>query len=233
MAERPTVAATDTADSNASCAPTPVEIFVARTLRSLTTNDALRTAWAEEVVGHFLQPGVEFPDPWSYFDLDWHGITISVKHSTGAHANFNIERRSLAYDARLARVRREPPYTVANPEGWLGHPALPPQHWCDVYVYAWLPVMDSNDTVLDFDAWRFTALSRAQMYRHFSATQTTVSINVLKEFEFVRGDELADRVVASHATIDTNTPALDRRTQEEIRQALASGDYSSTRIRAT
>lgn len=229
MAERPSVAV----DSDRLHAPTPVEIFVARTLRSLTTDDALRAAWAEEVVGHFLEPGVEFPDPWSYFDLDWHGMTISVKHSTGTHANFNIERRSLAYDPRPARVRRQPPHTVLNTEGWLGHPALPPQHWCDVYVYAWLPEMDSNDTVLDFDAWRFAALSRAQMYRHFPATQTTASVNALKEFDFTHGDELGDRIATCHATIDANTPALDRRTQEEIRQALASGDYSSTRIRAT
>jgi hypothetical protein len=226
MAERPIVA-------DPSSAPTPVEIFVARALRSLATDPALRTAWAEEVVGHFLQPGVEFPDAGSYFGLEWHGITISVRHSTGSHANFDIERRSLVYDTRLARARRPPPYTVANPEGWLGHPALPPQHWSDVHVYAWLPEMDSNDTVLDFDAWRFVALSRAEMYRHFPATRTNVSISVLKEFGFVGGDELADRIATCHAAVDADTPALDRRTREEIRQALAGGDYSSTLIRAT
>jgi len=212
---------------------TPVDLFARRTLRRLTTDTTLRGAWAEEVVGHFLEPGPEFPDQWSYYDLSWRGLTISVRHAVGAKANFAIERKSVAFDTDLARARRNPPYTVENPEGWLGHPALPPQYWCDVYVFAWLPEMDSNETVVDFDAWRFVALSRGQMYRHFHPTQTTVSVSVLKEFGFVGGDLLADRVVTCHAIVDPTTPDLDRRTQEEIRDVLAHGRSSVTHIRVT
>jgi hypothetical protein len=208
---------------------TPVDLFVRRTLKRLTTDTTLRGAWAEEVVGHFLSPDPEFPDQWSYFDLAWRGLTISVRHAVNAKANFAIERKSVAFDTVLASTRRTPPYTVQNPEGWLGHPALPPQYWCDVYIFAWLPEMDSNETVMDFDAWRFVALSRGQMYRHFHATQNTVSVSVLKEFDFVGGDELAERVVACSAIVDPTTPALDRRTQEEIREALAHDGYSATR----
>ena len=212
---------------------TAVDLFVRRTLRSLTTDAALRAAWAEEVVGHYLTADLEFPDQWSYYDLAWRGITISVRHAVGARANFPIERKSVAFDTELARTRRAPPYTVENPEGWLGHPALPPQYWCNVYVFAWLAEMDSNDTVIDFDAWKFVALSRGQMYRHFHATQNSVSVSVLKEFGFVSGDQLADRIVACHTLVDPTTPPLDRRTQEEIREALANGDYSATRVRVS
>ena len=208
---------------------TPVDLFARRTLRRLATDTTLRGAWAEEVVGHFLNPGPEFPDQWSYYDLAWRGLAISVRHAVNAKANFAIERKSVAFDTDLARARRTPPYTVENPEGWLGHPALPPQYWCDVYVFAWLPEMDSTDTVIDFDAWRFVALSRGQMYRHFHSTQNTVSVSVLKEFDFVGGDRLADRVVTCSAIVDPMTPALDRRTQEEIRDALARGGYSAGR----
>lgn len=207
----------------------PVDLFARRILRRLTTDTTLRGAWAEEVVGHFLDPGPEFPDQWSYYDLSWNGLTISVRHAVNANANFTIERKSVAFDTNLARARRTPPYTVDNPEGWLGHPALPPQYWCDVYVFAWLPQMDSNDTVIDFDAWRFIALSRGQMYRHFHSTQNTVSVSVLKEFDFTGGDLLAERVVTCSAIVDPTTPALDRRTQEEIREALAHDGYSATR----
>jgi hypothetical protein len=180
-----------------------------------------------------LSADLEFPDQWSYYDLAWRGIRISVRHGVDARANFRIERKSVAFDTELAKIRQAPPYTVENPEGWLGHPALPPQHWCDVYVFAWLPEMDSNDTVIDFDAWRFVALSRGQMYRHFHSTQSTVSVSVLKEFGFVSGDRLADRILACHALVDPTTPPLDRRTQEEIREALANGDYSATRVRVS
>jgi hypothetical protein len=189
----------------------------------LLTNNVLRGSWAEHVVAHHLGDDVEFADQWSYFDLKWHGTKVSVKHSVNTRANFQVKRIALAWDAELASQRQPKPYTEHNAEGWRGHEDADPQYWCDLYVFAWLPVMSDINTVLDPSAWRFAALSRADMYEQFAGTAKSTGRSSLATIGrgFVPGEDLAAAATERlHVAPGVAIPPLDDRTREMISVGL-------------
>lgn len=195
--------------------------FFSRLRTSLVTNNTLRGAWAEHVTGHYLDGIVDFADQWSYYDILWGDVKVSVKHSVNATARFVVKRSPMAYDPVVGSRRGRPPYTVDNPEGWRGHETATPQYWCDLYIFAWLPALTSNDTVLDPLAWRFSALTRAEMYQHFPPTTKTVGLSTLRSIagEFVPGAELspaARRRMCQPPSALATVPALDDRLREAI-----------------
>lgn len=172
--------------------------FQKRLVDELVDNNVLRGAWVEEIVAHYL-PGWEFPGQWSYFDLEHRAAerTLSVKHSAGWTPRFDVIRRKWAWDNRIM--------------GWRGHDRRPPQHWCDVYVFAWLKPPLERGRVLDAEAWRFAVIPRGSMYR-LAENAKTITTNGLTELGggSFGGDELAHRVdVALHAELPPDTPALD------------------------
>lgn len=205
--------------------PLVAQAFTDRLLGSLWTNNTLRGAWAEQIVGHYLGV-VEFSHQWSYFDLTWGDQTVSVKQSVNSSARFSVERRRLAWDERVRKPGAGAPYTVENPEGWRGHVKAEPQHWCDLFVFAWLPEAASVDDVLSVGNWRFAALSRGDMHACIPANAKTVSPAALKQLghAFVTGPDLAvlarERLAAAPPE-GVTVPAIDRRTQEQIIQDMA------------
>lgn len=163
--------------------PDLLERFQARVVGGLPTNSVLRGAWAEEVAAHYLG-NCQFSEPWTYFDFDWEGRKVSVKHSVGSAARFAVARSKWAW----------------GPEGWEEPPAgLPgsPQYWCDLYLFAWLDLGQkvrtppTLDQVLDPAQWRFAALSKSDMERTFPPDARTVGLSVLAEkAPFVDGTSL-------------------------------------------
>ena len=197
------------------------QAFTRRMLDGLAVNNTLRGSWAEEVVGHYLGGDVQFSDQWSYYDMKWNGITVSVKHSVNPTARFSIARRRQGFDPALIGPNWKGPFSVEHPEGWRGHESLStPQHWCAVYVYAWLPENSHNDQVLDPAAWRFCVLSRSDLYEHFpDAASKTVGQRSLAALAhgFVDGSLLAHTAGECVARTERHgTPALDLSTREEI-----------------
>ena len=195
--------------------------FTERMLDGLFVNNVLRGSWAEQVVAGYLGAPLSFAEQWNYFDLRWNGVSVSVKHSVNPTARFSVARHRMAFDAELGRRRGPLPYTLENPEGWLGHEIYSfRQHWCDLYVFAWLPAKTSNAVVLDPASWQFTALSRAEMYSHFPETAKSVGQQYLAKVGhgFVPGAELA--TVANERlhspTVGIEVPVLDTRTREEV-----------------
>ena len=160
-----------------------LERFQARIVGGLPTNRVLRAAWAEEVAAHYLG-NCQFSEPWTYFDFDWAGRKVSVKHSVGSAARFAVARSKWA----------------SGPEGWEESKAAPPgnpQYWCDLYVFAWLDlgnkvrVPPTLDQVLEPSLWRFSALSKADMERTFPPDAFTVGLSVLAgHAPFVDGTSL-------------------------------------------
>lgn len=135
--------------------------FKDRLADDLLENNVLRGAWVEQIVHHYLV-GWDFSRPWDYFDLirpdeasPDGGRTLSIKHSTGAKAKYEIKRKQFAWDTRLA--------SAGKYEGWRGHEARPAQHWCDVYLFASLPGDADLPRVLEPSEWRFHVLSRGDM----------------------------------------------------------------------
>jgi hypothetical protein len=202
-----------------------------RLLDGLMEDNVLRGKWAEQIVGHFLGDGVEYAEQWNWFDLRWKGTAVSVKHSVNSTARFDIKTHTMVYDAELGKKRRPKPYATDNPEGWLGHEMAGPQHWCDLYVFAWLPERTSAEAILEPSSWRFLALSRADMYRHFpvAAKAKTVGWRVLEAIsgqQFVEGPRLGDlararlSVPVSEGVV---VPDLDLRAREQIQAAMMAG----------
>ena len=64
--------------------------------------------------------------------------------------------------------------------GWRGHDRRPPQHWCEVYVFAWLKPPLERGRVLDAEAWRFAVIPRGSMYR-LAENAKTITTNRLTE----------------------------------------------------
>ena len=161
--------------------------FQTRLLAGLHTNTVLRGAWAEELAAHYLGD-CRFPDKSSYFDLDWEGTKVSVKHSVGSAARFAVPRTAYAW---------EPDGTTPGGGAFLGTGPDSRRYWCDLYLFAWLDLghkvrVPSLDQVLDPAAWGFAALSRAQMEERFHPETQSVGRSVLAEYApFVPGPELA------------------------------------------
>lgn len=210
--------------------------FTERLLNGLMEDNVLRGKWAEEVVGHYLGDGVEFAEQWNWYDLRWQGRTVSVKHSVNQTARFGVKTHTLVLDAELVKRRQPKPYTISNPEGWLGHESAEPQHWCDLYVFAWLPERTSAEVILDPSCWRFIAMSRADMYRHFpiAANAKSVGCRALQVHtgrEFVEGERLA-QVARESLSVPpppgSAVPALDVRTREQLQAAMKASLGSSS-----
>lgn len=205
--------------------------FTERLLNGLMEDNVLRGKWAEEIVGHYLGDGVEFAEQWNWFDLRWHGMTVSVKHSVNSTARFTVKTHAMVFDAELGKRRQPKPYTVGNPEGWLGHESAGLQHWCDLYVFAWLPERVSAEAILDPSSWRFLAMSRADMYRHFPVAAQAKSVGwrglvAMSGHDFVGGSRLADLArerLAGRVPDDVVVPDLDLRTREQIQADMADG----------
>ena len=194
--------------------------FTRRLVDDLVENNVLRGGWVEEVVASFL-PGWTFPGAWSYFDLlhpDGQQ-TLSVKHATGSKPRFVVSRKRWAWDNRLAG---EDGY-----EGWRGDDERPAQHWCDVYVIAWLDGALERDRVMDVDTWRFAALFRGSMYEYFDEGSQSVSVGGLQELagSGVAGIELQTKVNAALRESQRPTvPLLDLRPLEDARPAVAAAE---------
>ena len=161
--------------------------FQARLLTGLHTNNVLRGAWAEEIAAHYLGD-CRFPEQWSYFDLDWEGQKVSVKHSVGSAARFAIPRTAYAW---------EPDGATPASGAFLGSGPNDRRFWCDLYVFAWLDLghkvrVPSLEQVLEPSQWRFATLTRAQMEARFDPEARSVGRSVLAEHTpFVPGPELA------------------------------------------
>ncbi|HVM36265.1 MAG TPA: hypothetical protein VM784_13110 [Actinomycetota bacterium] len=181
-----------------------IGLFQRRLVDDLVENNVLRGAWAEQVVWNFLRDW-RFPGQWSYFDLEGPdgGYTMSVKHSAGKAPRFEVARRKWAWDNRIM--------------GWRGSDDVPPQHWCHVYIFAWLEEPIEHSRLIDPNQWRFAVLSRADMYQ-LPEDSKTVGIARLRALgsPVVHGRELPARVQTVLARPDpTNVPALDCRPYED------------------
>lgn len=190
-----------------------VKRFAERLVNDLVENNVLRGAWVEEMVAFFL-PGWTFPGAWSYFDLlhpdGKH--TLSVKHATGTKPRFGVARKKWAWDNRLAGRDGH--------EGWRGDDERPAQHWCDVYVFAWLDGPVEHDRVLNVNAWKFAVLSRGAMYAHFEKGRLSVGVRQLQELSGggVFGHDLEREVNAALGeSPKPDVPPLDMRASEDSR----------------
>lgn len=197
-----------------------VDRFMRRLIDDLVENNVLRGAWVEEIVSSFL-PGWTFPGAWSYFDLlDPMGQrTLSVKHATGSKPRFIVARKKWAWDNRIAG--RD------GYEGWRGDEGCSPQHWCDVYVFAWLEGALERTLVMDVGAWKFAVLSRNSMYEHFDDRCKTATVGRIREIagEGVAGSDLQGAVDAALTEPSRpNVPPLDLRTPEDVRPAVVAAE---------
>ncbi|MGH8545165.1 MAG: hypothetical protein ACREX3_16390 [Gammaproteobacteria bacterium] len=197
----------ETSTSSSSPAEPPdtlIDLFQQRLVDDLVENNVLRGAWAEQVVWSFLRDW-RFPGQWSYFDLEAPngGSTMSIKQSAGKTPRFEVARRKWAWDNRIM--------------GWLGNEDVPAQHWCHVYIFAWLEEPLDRSRLLDPDEWLFAVLSRADMYQLEEDTKT-IGIGRLRELgsPVVCGRELGGRVQNVLARpIPAGVPALDCRPYQE------------------
>ena len=122
---------------------------------------------------------------------------MSIKHSAGKAPRFEVARRKWAWDNRIM--------------GWRGDDDIPPQHWCHIYVFAWLDEPLERSRLLDPSQWQFAVLSRADMYQLHEDSKT-IGIGRLRELgsPFVRGRELPGRVQRVLAQpIPQGVPALE------------------------
>lgn len=189
--------------------------FAERLVDDLVGNNVLRGAWVEEMVAFFL-PGWTFPGAWSYFDLLHPNgkHTLSVKHATGTKPRFGVARKKWAWDNRLAGRDGH--------EGWRGDDERPAQHWCDVYVFAWLDGPVERCRVLNVNAWKFAVLSRGAMYTYFEKGRLSVGVQQLRELSGggLLGNDLETEVNVALATSPRpDVPPLDMRPAEETRPA--------------
>ena len=121
-----------------------------------------RGAWTELLVEYFLGRTGDAGSGWHYFDLrDGAGGTVSVKQAVGERARFDVQRREFAWDQMLAEAGVA---GAREPEGWQGHRDRPPQHWCDLYIFAWLTDDITLDRILDPDERKFAALPRGRAF---------------------------------------------------------------------
>jgi hypothetical protein len=181
-----------------------INLFQQRLVDDLVENNVLRGAWAEQVVWSFLRDW-RFPGQWSYFDLEAPdgGYTMSIKHSAGKTPRFEVARRKWAWDNRTM--------------GWLGNDEVPPQHWCHVYIFAWLEEPLERSRLLDPNQWQIAVLSRADMYQLHEDSKT-MGIGRLRELgsPVVHGRELPGRVQTVLAQpVPEDVPALDCRPYQE------------------
>lgn len=161
--------------------------FSRRLLNGLVDDGVLRGSWAEELVAHYLQ--AEAQRQWSYFDLRWRTHEISVKHSVGADARFDVEAKKRAWDYA---------HLDATGDGW--REAEEPAYWCDLYVFAHLPIeRDSSptlDEILEPAAWRFAVCSKADMISWFLGQKTASWGSLAGRTAFVHGNELSAAAAA-------------------------------------
>ena len=164
-------------DANDTAVQTPelLERFQARLLRAVHTNNVLRGAWAGEIAVYYLGDG-RFPEHWSYFDVDWQGRKVAVKHSVGSAARFAIPRTPYTWESDSVTPGSRPiPGSGPNDR----------QYWCDLYLFAWLDLGQkvrtppTLDQVLEPSQWRFAILSRVQMEARFDAEVRSVGRSVL------------------------------------------------------
>ena len=164
--------------------------FSNRLINGLVDDGVLRGSWAEELVAHFLQ--AEPQRQWSYFDLKWRAYKVSVKHSVGNRARFDVEAKKSAWDyAQLA----------STGDGWREEKVA--TYWCDLYVFAHLAGDDSASPrladILDPSAWTFAVCSKADMVTWFTG-QKTASLNSLgAHVSFVPGEQLEAAAIACTA----------------------------------
>lgn len=159
------------------------------------TNNVLRGAWAGEIAAYYLGD-CRFPEQWSYFDFDWQGHKVGVKHSVGSAARFAIPRTPYALESDGAAFPGNGASLSNNPNER--------RFWCDLYLFAWLDLGQkvrtppTLDQVLEPSQWRFAILSRVQMEARFDAEVRSVGRSVLAgHAPFVDGASLP--TVASQA----------------------------------
>jgi len=134
--------------------------FQQRMVDGLALDNVLRGSWAEEVVAHFLED-CKFSEQWSFYDFMWEGHRVSVKHSTGPAARFSVQRKRFGW---------APSSVEFGEEVFLGSDAEGPQHWCDLFVFAWLPNRPTQETVLDVHEWKFAIATKTEMEASFDPT---------------------------------------------------------------
>jgi hypothetical protein len=183
--------------------------FAESQVQRLATDNMLRGAWAEFLVNSYL--GADLAEPWCYFDMTWRSIKVSVKQSVGPTARFDVAPKQFAWDASL----KDQGY-----EGWRGHKGRPKQHWCDLYVFAWLQVEHlaglSCDRVLDPKNWKFAVASWAEMGKHFAHRKTASGKTIDDLFGYVTAPEIAHQAEKSLAKArDYEVPPRDDRPQED------------------
>jgi hypothetical protein len=186
--------------------------FAEHQIGRLANDNMFRGAWVEFLVADQL--GADLSLPWSYFDMTWDGYRISVKQSVGPNASFDVAPKQFAWDPDLKGQLRGDGGTY---EGWRGHKERPKQHWCDLYVFAWMEVTAeelrnlTGDQVLDPSSWKIAVASRDKMHEYFSNSKTAGGASIEHRFGFGPLSELNER--AKKACGDGSC-AIDKRPQE-------------------
>jgi hypothetical protein len=189
---------------------TLIESFQTRMVNGLVENNVLRGSWAEEVVAYWLDVEA-FPPQWCYYDLRLESTTISIKHSTGRSPAFGVKQSVWAWDPELAQDGEH--------YGWRGNDGRQPQHWCNVYVFAWLDEPVVLARILDPTAWRFWVLSRNEMYLCSYPGAKTMGAARLRSIsgQPSRGEELRNLFARKANTVlDPAVPALDLTPWEDL-----------------
>lgn len=176
----------DESDSSNS----PIDLFLERVRQDLAVNSMLRGSWVEQIVASYL--GVnEFPGGFNYFDLRTHdGYSISIKHSVGVRATFDVSGRDNAWDNELAaQLRRDNP----KAEGWLVNDSDGPRRWCDIWVLAHLAGEPTLDRVIDPSEWGFAVVTSDWLDGLPNKSITLGGLSA-RGVEFIAGDLLGEAV---------------------------------------